>query len=172
VWIIYKLAAAFGKEGKVSMKLKVKLALGVLLFFMACAAAVSSASAADFIFHNTLDDKVNIAVVYYDRNAGLWTTRGWWTVEGNDSRTVNIDNVDTSKDTYYTGINGNAVYLDKSTLSSDSLESWISDDTFRFNSTGKDRPAGKNVRTVRFYRCRYSKGAGDYVVRIDTKPEG
>ena len=151
------------------MKVKVKFALGVLLVFIVCA-ATSCASAAEFIFQNTLDNRVNIAVTYYDRATGLWTTRGWWSVEGNNTRTVNIGNIDTSKDVYYAGVNGNALYYDKSTLNSDSANRWISDDTFRFDSTRTDKPAGENVRTVRFYKCRFSEGAAAYVIRIDTRP--
>jgi hypothetical protein len=139
---------------------------------MVYAAAVSSASATEFIFQNTLDNRVNMAVVYYDRSTGLWTTRGWWTVEGNDSKSVNINNIDSSKDVYYTGINGNSVYLDRLTLTDDTVNRWISDDAFRFDSTGKDRPSGKNVRIAQFYKCRYSEGAGAYVVHIDTRPVG
>ena len=154
------------------MRGKVKYALGVLLVFMVAAATVSSASAAEFIFQNMLDNRVNMAVVYYDRASGLWTTRGWWSVEENNSRTVNIDNVDTSKDVYYVGVNGNVLYYDRSTLNSDSANRWISDDAFRFDSATTDRPVGRNVRTVRFYKCRYSEGAGAYVIRIDTRPVG
>ena len=154
------------------MKEKVKYALGVLLAFMVTAATVSSASAAEFIFQNTLDNRVSIAVAYYDSSEGLWTTRGWWSVEGNKSRTVNIKNIDASKDVYYAGVNGNALYYDKSTLNSDSANRWVSDDSFRFDSATTDKPAGKNVRTIRFYKCRYSKGAAVYVIRIDTKPAG
>ena len=141
------------------MKVKAKFALVILLTFMAAVAAASSASAAEFIFQNMLDNRVNMAVTYYDRATRLWTTRGWWSVEGNKSRTVNIDNIDASKDVYYAGVNGNALYYDKSTLNSDSANRWISDDAFRFDSARNDKPAGKNVRTVRFYKCRYSEGA-------------
>ena len=153
------------------MKVKVKFALGVLLVFIVCA-ATSTASAAEFIFQNTLDNRVNMAVTHYDRATGLWTTQGWWSVKGNNSRTVNIDNVDTSKDVYYAGVNGDALYYDRSTLNSDSANRWISDDAFQFDSAINDRPAGRNVRTVRFYKCRYSEGAAAYVIRIDTRPVG
>ena len=154
------------------MKVKVKFALVFLLIFIATATMVSSASATELIFQNMFDNSINMAVVYYDKASGLWTTRGWWSVEGNKSRTVNINNIDSSKDVYYAGVNGNALYYDKSTLNSDSTNRWVSDDSFRFDSAITDKPAGKNVRTVRFYKCRYSKGAAAYVVRIDTKPAG
>ena len=154
------------------MKVKAKFALVILLTFMVAVATASSASAAEFIFQNTLDNRVNMAVVYYDRATRLWTTRGWWSVEGNKSRTVNINNVHMSKDVYYAGVNGNALYYDKSTLNSDAANRWISDDSFRFDSIISDKPAGKNVRTVRFYKCRYSEGAAAYVIRIDTRPAG
>ena len=151
------------------MKVKAKFALVILLAFMVAVTEASSASASEFIFQNTLDNRVNMAVAYYDGATGLWTTRGWWSVEGNSLKTVNINNVDMSKDVYYAGVNGNALYYDKSTLNSDAANRWISDDAFLFDNTRTDKPAGKNVRTVRFYKCRYSEGAAAYVIRVDTR---
>ena len=154
------------------MKAKARFALGVLSAFIVAAAMVSPASATEFIFQNTLDNRVNMAVAYYDIATGRWTTQGWWSVEGNNSRTVRIDNVDTSKDVYYAGVNGNALYFDNSTLNSDSANRWISDNSFRFDGATTDRPAGNNVRIVRFYKCRYSEVAATYVIRIDTRLAG
>ena len=154
------------------MKGKTKFALEILLTFMVLVAKVSSASAAEVIVQNALDNRVNAAVLYFDRAAGLWTTRGWWGVNGNSSITITVKNVDASKGVYYAGMRGKALYYDSSTLNSDSANRWISDDSFWFNGATNDKPAGKNVRTVRFYKCRYSEDAGAYVIRIDTRPAG
>ena len=155
------------------MKGKVKFAFAaVLLVFTVCAVAVPSASAARVILQNTLDNRVNIAITYFDRATGLWTTRGWWRVDGNSDRTINIDNVDTGRNVLYVGMSGNTMYLDRSTLDSDPINRWISDDSFRFDSTSNSKPSGKNVRTVPFYRSRYSRSDGAYIIRIDTRPVG
>ena len=155
------------------MKGKVKFAvIAVLFVFMVVAAAASSASAAEVIFQNTLDNRVTVAVLYYDRATGLWTAKGWWHVDGNTSKTINIDNVDASKAVYYHAYYGNTHthYVDKSTLNSDPVNRFVRREVFEFNTTG--RPSGTNVRIVPFYRSRYSEGAGAHVVRIDTRPVG
>jgi uncharacterized membrane protein len=59
--------------------------------------SVLTADAAEVIVQNTLDNRVSISLTYFDRSTGLWTTKGWWNVAGNDDRTIIINNVDESK---------------------------------------------------------------------------
>ena len=150
---------------------KVRFALAVLLVLMVGAVTVSSASAAEIIVQNTLDNKVNMAFLYYDRSSGLWTTRGWQGVEGNSSRTIKYDNVDSSKGIYYVAMRGKTIYLDKSTLNNNTVRRWIRDEAFSFDFTGKPN-SGTNMEIVNFYKSRYSEGAGAFVIRIDTRPVG
>ena len=154
------------------MRGKTKFALGVTLAFMLAAASIffaRSASASKFIFQNTLDNGIYVAVAYYDGASGSWVTQGWWAVDGNNSMMFTIENVDIEQSVYYVGINRDNFYLDSSTLNSDFVNRWVLGYNFRFDGKKNDRPADENIRLVRFYKCRYSDGSGAYVVRIDAK---
>ena len=153
------------------MKGKMKFALVILLVFMVGAVTVSSASAAEIIVQNTLDNKVHMAFVYYDRASGLWTTRGWQGVDGNSSKTIKYDNLDASRGVYYIAMRGKTIYLDKSTLNNDTVRRWVRDETFVFDFSAKPS-SGTNRDLVTFYKSRYSQGAGAFVIRIDTRPVG
>ncbi len=131
----------------------------------------SPASAAEMIIHNTLDNKVQIAILYYDRATDQWTTRGWWDVLGNSDRTLDISNVDTDKGMYYFAKFGKNAYVDKSTIEGEYAHRWVSNDVFRFDFDGKPS-SGTKLREELFYKSHYSEGAGGFVVTIDTMPVG
>lgn len=135
----------------------------------AFAGAPSGLAANRCIFQNTLGSNVNMAVTYYNKAIGRWVTTGWWLVKGNKSLSAIMDNADTSKNVYYVGMNGKNIYYDSATLYSDSVNRWIDNNAFWFDSPQSDKPKGKNVRTVRFYKCRYSEEVGAYAIRLDTR---
>ena len=100
----------------------------------------------------------------------LWTTKGWYRWTEGGQRTINFKVIDKSKG-HYAAFSGNTSYVDSSTLERDRVTRWISDERFEFDF--KEKPAnGKNLRIAPFYRCRYSEGAGAFIVRIDTRPKG
>ena len=133
--------------------------------------AVPSAHAAELIIQNTLDNDVDIAVLYFDRASGTWTTRGWVYVKGNEQRSVKYNNVDESKGMYYFAHLGKTIYVDEATLTGDPVRRWVSGDGFNYDFPQKPS-SGKNLRTEPFRRCRYSKGAAAFILRIDTRPVG
>ena len=161
------------------MKLKETFAALVLTAFLLAANAIAvkpafagpsaELSANKCIFQNTLGSNVNMAVTYYNKAIGRWVTTGWWLVKGNKSASAIMDNADTSKNVYYVGVNGKNIYYDSATLYSDSVNRWIDNGAFWFDNPQSDKPKGKNVRTARFYKCRYSEEAGAYVIRLDTR---
>jgi hypothetical protein len=160
----------YTEGNKMKGKMKFAFAAVFLAVFMVCTVTASSVSAAEFIVQNSLDDDVSMAFTYFNRATGLWTTEGWWGVDGNDEMTLNINNIDTSKKVFYVGMVGKTFYLDKSQMGSPTRR-WITDKPFKFDSPSDKKP-NRNAYSVSFYECKYSEGAGGYVIRINTRPVG
>lgn len=149
------------------MKFPMMFLAAVLIFGL----NMSRAEAADVFVRNTLDNKVNMVFCYKDRSTGLWTTAGWWAVEGNSSRKIVINNVQSGSVFYYAAFNGKTAYVDQSALSK-TTTAWVSDESFRFDGEGKPRTKKRNLRTELFYGARKLKDGGGYSIRIDTRPVG
>lgn len=144
---------------------------GLMVALLLTALSATGAFATEIIVTNEMSNDVNMAFLYFDSSSGLWTTKGWYSVDGGGQRTINFKVIDKSKGVYYAAFSGNTSYVDSSTLERDRVTRWISDERFEFDF--KEKPAnGKNLRIAPFYRCRYSEGAGAFIVRIDTRPKG
>jgi uncharacterized membrane protein len=152
------------------MKKKMRFAFVFVLAVMVYGTA-GSAFAAEVVIQNTLDNDIGVAVLYFDRATRLWTTKGWWNVSGDDDRTLTINNVDESKGMYYHASAGKTAYVDRKALE-DPTNRWVSGKAFTYEGTSKTKPKGENVHSALFYKCRYSEGAGAFIVRIDTRPVG
>ena len=143
--------------------------ISTALLLLALSAA--GAGAAEIIITNEMSNEVNMAFLYFDSSSGLWTTKGWYAVEGGGDRTIVFKVIDKSKGVYYAAFSGSTSYVDSSTLDRERVNRWISDERFQFDFNYKPS-SGKNLRIAPFYRCRYSEGAGAFTVRIDTRPKG
>jgi uncharacterized membrane protein len=129
-----------------------------------------ASAAAKIIIHNTFNREIYIAFLYLDTSSKRWTTEGWWGVDANASKTLNLNKADASKVLYHARA-GNQNYVDKSTLDREKIRRWVSDDLFEYDVTEKPWKA-KNPHISLFYSARYSDSSKAFVVRIDEQPEG
>jgi len=153
------------------MKRMVKYLCMALLVLTAAVATAASTYALPIRVINTLDDTISVSICYYNRATGLWTTEGWWTIEGNTTKNVNVSNVDDRKKIYYYAKTkkGWNDLVDRKTIERQGVQKWVSSDRFK-NDTGKKPRSGNNLRLVLFYECRYNEL--DPYIRIDTQPAG
>ncbi|MDR0356160.1 MAG: DUF1036 domain-containing protein [Deltaproteobacteria bacterium] len=150
---------------------KRKFAMMFLTAFLVFGVNISRAEAAEVLVNNTLDNPVSLAFCYTDRSTGLWTTAGWYTVEGNTTMKIIIYNVDPKPVFYYAARNGNLTYVDKGSIQK-TTTAWVVDDIFKFEGEGKPKTKQKNLRVIRFYGAKKSNSGDGYSIRIDTRPVG
>ena len=152
---------------------KTAFILAVLLVLSAAAAFASTVNLS-VTTHVHLpimpNDKLDMAVMYFDESAEKWVTRGWWDANKRPTPKIVLDKVDVSKGVYYLAMIKGVPYVDKNALYSDSMEGWIDDGKFELRRAAGEKPEGKNVRAVRFYK---SSGSTIYLsVDVPENPSG
>lgn len=159
---------------KKEMKKKMRFVFAVLAvaaLVLTFADGAPALAAANVIIHNTFDDKISVALCYFNNTSKKWTVEGWWSVEGNESETVTLKSADAAQKVYYLAERGHLNYVDESTLDRERINRYVSDAMFEYDFTGKPKNA-KNPRIAPFYSIRYNAGSKAFVVRLDTQPKG
>lgn len=141
----------------------------LLICVTAFALSAGEAAAAKVIIHNTYDNIIAVSILYLDTSSNRWTAEGWWTVDSNDSTTLNLTKAKDSK-IFYCARYGGRNYIDKSTLGRESVNRWVSEGVFEYDDTAKPMNA-ENPHVVPFYSARYSSNSKAFVVRIDDRLE-
>ena len=109
--------------------------------------------AAAIILDNYRDQKVSVALYYYDTNEGSWCCQGWWGVEAGGERTITVPHDPGERIYYYVQAGGKAVHKRS--------EGWsrqhVVDDAFKYYEHD-GCPDGTNYRAVYFNGSKKTTG--------------
>jgi uncharacterized protein YkwD len=152
-------------EGKGVKELKKIIAvfLGVLLVSLLLETGTAHASELELLIRNNFGEKMHTAVVYYDDDAGAWTTIGWYTTEANNSRTVKF--LASRQEIFiYSELSGA-----KTTWGKGDVTRVVIAEKFRYRD-GEECPAGTKRRSVKFTKYTAKNGAVNYKPAVTNAP--
>lgn len=140
---------------KTGRKLFSRWLCGLLLMLAVLSAAPSQALAYKMDIQNPYSDKMDVAVIDFEDQAGTWRCHGWWVVNPFSTRRINVPSSTMKKNIYLFVKTSEASWSGEGIPSS--VVRVVNSNAFSYYD-GQTCPAGPNRREVFFVKYELEDG--------------